>query len=77
VRERITRCNICKKTDCNGKEYIVPWCIQGLEGGEGTWIVCSSQTKMKGETRVYEVICGHGISAKFVAFTVPEPIEIA
>lgn len=75
MKEKIERCSICKKQDCNGKEYIVPyWDFQLGRNDHG--IVCSSQTEMRGETRTYKVVFGHGNEKRFVAFPIPEPINI-
>ena len=75
MREKIERCSICKKQDCDGKEYIVPYRDFQLNRNSHC-IVCSSQTEMHGETRTYKVVFGHGNIIRFVAFPIPEPIEI-
>lgn len=75
MREKIERCSICKSIECDGKEYIVPY-IDFQLGRNDRIIVCSSQTTIKDNTRMYKVVFGHGNTANFVAFPIPEPIEI-
>ena len=53
MKETITRCSICKKTNCDGRE----WVSDKLEK-----VVCTNQTHiaMNGQ-RVYKQIYGHGV----------------
>jgi hypothetical protein len=54
MKETITRCAICKKENCDGKE----WIIKKTPVGEIK--VCSSQTYIKDDKRYYRYVMGHG-----------------
>lgn len=75
AKRKIEICTKCGKEECDGIEYVVPYRDFQL-GRNEVGIVCTSQTELKNGTRVYEIVFGHGNKAKFVAFPIPEPVEI-
>jgi hypothetical protein len=58
--ETITRCTICKRTNCDGKEYVAEY-GQPYGGRRTSIVVCSSKTHMSDGTRYYHVVFGHGM----------------
>ena len=59
MKEKITRCSICKQEDCDGREYSAEY--RGIYGGEMIErTVCVSQTHEVNGKRMYHVVVGHG-----------------
>jgi hypothetical protein len=62
--EVVKICSICKRMDCDGKEFILP--KRKSQYGD-MWldrrILCSSQIFEKGKKYFYHEIAGHGVEA--------------
>ena len=63
MKETVTRCSICKKEDCDGKEYIVDIGKNYAGIPLQPHTICTSmiQFNKKGQRRIYHVVAAHGI----------------